>query len=127
MVTIVTRETIDDRWLTLVTGPDGHGREGTSELYDRFTGAVGELAVRMVHGLRDSGWEAERLIALVDRVEHLVEREVKDFTMEVETERRGGLGPDVVLNAAPSRVRGYRALPRRSTSRPTAAPRRAVP
>jgi hypothetical protein len=127
VVTIVTRETIDDRWLTLITGPDGHGREGTSELYERLTGAVGELAVRMVHGLRDSGSEADRLIALIYRVEQLVEQEVKDFATKVETERPANIDASIVPDAAHSRSAANRAATRRSMSRATAAPRRAVP
>lgn len=102
-VTTVTRETIDDRWLTLITGPDGHGREGTSEVYDRLTSAVAELAVRMVHGLRDSGQEDDSLIALTYRVEQFVEQEVKDFAMEIETERRARIDAGRVLDAARSR------------------------
>lgn len=101
-VTILTRETIDDRWLTLITGPDGHGREGTSEVYDRLTGAVAELAVRMVHGLRDSGNEDDSLMTLTYRVEQFVEQEVKDFAMEVETERRVRIDAGRVLDAAHS-------------------------
>ena len=87
-MTSVTRETIDDRWLTLVTGPDQHGGQGTSEVYERLTGAVAELAVRMVHGLRDNGREDDSLITLTFRVEQLVESEIKTFAMEIETERR---------------------------------------
>jgi hypothetical protein len=102
-MTTVTRETIDDRWLTLITGPDEHGREGTSEVCDRLTTAVAELAVRMVHGLRDSGHEDDSLIALTYRVELLVEQEVKDFAMEVETERRAKIEGGRVLDAAHSR------------------------
>jgi hypothetical protein len=102
-VTTVTRETIDDRWLTLITGPAEHGREGTSEVYDRLTSAVAELAVRMVHGLRDSGHEDDRLIALTYRVEQFVEQGVKDFAMEVETERRARIDAGRVLDAAHSR------------------------
>ena len=101
-MTPVTRETIDDRWLTLITGPDGHGREGTSEVYDRLTGAVAELAVRMVHGLRDGGHEADRLIALTYRVEQLVEEQVKDFAMEIETERPARIETGRVLDVAHS-------------------------
>jgi hypothetical protein len=99
-VITVTRETIDDRWLTLITGPDGHGREGTSEVYDRLTGTVAELAVRMVHGLRDSGQEDDDLIALTYRVEQFVEEQVKDFAMEIETERRPRVDAGRVLDAA---------------------------
>jgi hypothetical protein len=84
---MVTEETIDDRWRTLITGPDQRGREGTSEVYDRFTSAVAELALRMVHGLSDNGSEDETLVTLTYRVEQLVEREVKDFAMEIETRR----------------------------------------
>lgn len=102
-VTTVTRETIDDRWLTLITGPDGHGREGTSEVYDRLTSAVAELAVRMVHGLGDSGHEDDSLIALVYRVEQSVEHEVKDFAMKVETGRRARIDAGRLLDAAHSR------------------------
>ena len=86
-VTIVTREIIDDRWKTLITGPDGHGREGTSELYDRLTSSVAELAIRMVHGLRETDEENDGLIALTYRVEQFVERSVKDYAVEVETMR----------------------------------------
>lgn len=102
-MTTVTRETIDDRWLTLITGPDQHGREGTSEVYDRLTSAVAELAVRTVHGLRDSGHEEDSLIALTYRVEKFVEQEVKDFAMEVVTERRARIDASRVLDAAHSR------------------------
>lgn len=101
-MTTVTRETIDDRWLTLITGPDAQGREGTSEVYDRLTGAVAELAVRMVHGLRDSGNEGDSLMTLTYRVEQFVEQEVKDFAMEVETERRVKIDAGRVLDAAHS-------------------------
>lgn len=86
-MTIVTRETIDDRWLTLITGPDGEGREGSSDLHDRLTNSVAELAIRMVHGLRDTGQEGEQMIALTFRVEQFLEREVKDYAFEVETMR----------------------------------------
>jgi hypothetical protein len=102
-VTTVTRESIDDRWLTLITGPDGHGREGTSEVYERLTGAVAELAVRMVHGLRDSSNEDDSLITLTYRVEQFVEEQVKDFAMEIETERRARIDVGSVLDAAHSR------------------------
>jgi hypothetical protein len=102
-VTTVTRETIDDRWLTLITGPDEHGREGTSEVYDRLTGAVAELAVRIVHGLWDSGHEDDSLIALTHRVEQLVEHEVKDFAMEVESLRRARIDTGRAFDAAQSR------------------------
>jgi hypothetical protein len=102
-VTTVTRETIDDRWLTLITGPAEHGREGTSDVYERLTGAVAELAVRMVHGLRDSGHEDDSLITLTYRVEQFVEQQVKDFAMEVETERRARIDAGSVLDAAHSR------------------------
>ena len=101
-MTTVTRETIDDRWLTLITGPDGHGREGTSEVYDRLTGAVAELAIRMVHGLRESGQEDDSLITLTYRVEQLVEEQVKGFAMEIETERRARMDAGRVLDAAHS-------------------------
>lgn len=99
-LTTFTRETIDDRWLTLITGPDGQGREGTSEVYDRLTGAVAELAVRMVHGLRDSGQEVNDMIALTQRVEQFVEEQVKDFAMEIETERRPRIDEGRVLDHA---------------------------
>lgn len=99
-MTTVTRETIDDRWLTLITGPTEQGREGTSEVYDRLTTAVAELAVRMVHGLRDSGNEEDGLITLTCRVEWFVEQEVKDFAMEVETERRAKVVADRVPDTA---------------------------
>ena len=99
-MTSVTHETIDDRWLTLITGPDGQGREGTSELYDRFTVAVAELAVRMVHGLRDCGREDDHLIALTYRVEQFVEEQVKDFAMEIETKRRPRIDAGRVLDPA---------------------------
>ena len=102
-VTTVRRETIDDRWLTLITGPDQHGREGTSEVYDRLTSAVAELAVRMVHGLRDSDQEDDRLIALTYRMEQFVEQEVKAFAMEVETGRRARIDAGRVPDAAHSR------------------------
>lgn len=102
-VTTVPRETIDDRWLTLITGPDGHGREGTSEVYDRLTSAVAELAIRMVHGLRDSGREDDSLIALTYRVEQFVEQEVKDFATVVETERRARIDAGRVVDVAHSR------------------------
>ena len=98
-VTTVSRETIDDRWLTLITGPDGHGREGSSDVYDRLTGAVAELAVRMVHGLRASGYEDDRLITLTCRVEQLVEDYVKDFAVEIETERRARIEAGRALDA----------------------------
>lgn len=100
--TIVLRETVDDRWLTLVTGPDRRGREGTSEVYDRLTSAVGELAVRMVHGLKDDGREEDGLVALTYRVEQFVEHEVKAFAMEVETERRARVDAARFLDAAHS-------------------------
>jgi hypothetical protein len=96
-VTIVTRETIDDRWLTLTIGPAEQGREGSSDLHDRLTNAVAELAIRMVHGLRDTGQEDDQLIALTFRVEQFVERAVKDYAFEIETirmvaaDRRTGL------------------------------------
>ncbi len=96
----VTRETLDDRWLTLITGPDQRGREGTSEVYDRLTSAVAELALRMVHGLRDNGHEDESLVTLTYRVEQLVEREVKDFAMEVETKRQARIDAARVPDAA---------------------------
>lgn len=99
----VTPETLDDRWLTLITGPDQRGREGTSEVYDRFTSAVAELALRMVHGLSDSGHEDESLITLTYRVEQLVEREVKGFAMEIETKRRARIETVRVPDAAHSR------------------------
>jgi len=99
----VTSETLDDRWRTLITGPDQRGREGTSEVYDRFTSAVAELALRMVHGLSDSGHEDESLITLTFRVEQLVEREVKDFAMEIETRRRARIVKDRVPDTAHSR------------------------
>lgn len=99
----VTPETLDDRWLTLITGPDQRGREGTSEVYDRFTSAVAELALRMVHGLSDSGHEDESLITLTYRVEQLVEREVKGFAIEIETNRRAGIETVRVPDAAHSR------------------------
>jgi hypothetical protein len=102
-VTTVTPETLDDRWLTLITGPDQRGREGTSEVYDRLTSAVAELALRMVHGLSDNGHEDDRLIALTYRVEQLVEREVKHFAMEIETRRRARIESDRVPDAAHSR------------------------
>ena len=86
-MTIVTRETIDDRWLTLITGPDAQGREGSSELHDRLTNAVAELSIRMVHGLRDTGDESEKMIALTFRVEQFVERAVKDYAFDIETMR----------------------------------------
>ena len=102
-MTAVSRETLEDRWLTLITGPDRRGREGTSEVYDRLTSAVAELALRMVHGLRDNGHEEERLIALTYRIEQLVEREVKDFAMEVETERLARMDAARFPDAAHSR------------------------
>lgn len=102
-VTTVTRETIEDRWLTLITGPADHGREGTSEVYDRLTGAVAELAVRMVHGLSESGHEDDSLITLTCRVVQGVEEQVKDFAMEIETERRPWIGAGSVLEATHSR------------------------
>jgi len=86
-VTIVTRETIDDRWLTLITGPDEQGREGSSDLHDRLTNAVAELSIRMVHGLRDTGEEGEKMIALTFRIEQYVERAVKDYAFDIETTR----------------------------------------
>ena len=99
----VTPETLDDRWLTLITGPDQLGREGTSEVYDRFTSALAELAVRMVHGLSDNGIEDDSLIALTYRMEQLVEREVKDFAMAIETQRRATIETDRVSDAVHSR------------------------
>ena len=99
----VTPETLDDRWLTLITGPDQRGREGTSEVYDRLTTAVAELALRMVHGLSENGREDDSLIDLTYRVEQLVELEVKDFAMRIETDRRARLETDRVLDAAHSR------------------------
>jgi hypothetical protein len=57
----------------------------------------------MVHGLRESGHEDDSLIALTYRVELLVEQEVKDFAMEVETERRAKIEGGRVLDAAHSR------------------------
>lgn len=102
-VTTVTRETIDDRWLTLITGPDEHGREGTSEVYDRLTSAIAELSVRMVHGLRESGHEDDSLIAFTCRVEQFVEHEVKGFAMELEIERRATIDAGRVLDAAHAR------------------------
>jgi hypothetical protein len=98
----VTRETIDDRWLTLITGPDEHGRAGTSEVYDRLTGAVAELSVRMVHGVRDGPSEEDSLIALTYRVEQFVEHQVKDFAMDVETQRRTRIDAGRLLDAAHS-------------------------
>jgi hypothetical protein len=98
--TIVTRETIDDRWLTLIIGPDGQGREGTSEVYERFTTAVAELAIRMVHGLRDSDEADDSLVALTFRVEHFVEGAVKDFAVEIETKRESGTDASVGLTRA---------------------------
>lgn len=89
-VTIVTTETIDDRWLTLIIGPDGEGREGTSEVYERLTAALAELAIRMVHGLRDTDEADDTLVALTFRVEHFVEQAVKDFAFDVETKRVAG-------------------------------------
>jgi len=86
-VTIVTRETIDDRWQTLITGPDEQGREGSSDLHDRLTNAVAELAIRMVHGLRDTDQEDEKMIALTFRVDQFVERAVKDYAFDIETRR----------------------------------------
>jgi hypothetical protein len=99
----VTRETIDDRWQTLVIGPDGHGRAGSSELYERLTGAVAELAVRMVHGIRDEGREEDSLITLTCRVGEWVEEEVKAFAMEIETGRRVTVDRGRVPDAARSR------------------------
>jgi hypothetical protein len=101
-VTIVTREIIDDRWRTLIIGPDGQGREGTSELYDRLTASVAELAVRMVHGLRDDGHETESLIGLTFRVEQLVERAVKEYAFEIETNRLVRSEPRVKYTSAVS-------------------------
>jgi hypothetical protein len=101
-MTSVTRETIDDRWLTLITGPDQHGGQGTSEVYERLTGAVAELAVRMVHGLWDTGREDERLITLTCRVEQLVEVEIKEFALETETERRVRFDQSRTLDAVQS-------------------------
>jgi hypothetical protein len=98
----VTPETLDDRWLTLITGPDQLGRQGTSEVYDRFTSAVAELAVRMVHGLSDNGIEDDLLIALAYRVDQLVEREVKDFAVVIETQRRATVETDRVADAVHS-------------------------
>jgi hypothetical protein len=100
---MITAETLDDRWRTLITGPDQRGREGTSEVYDRFTSAVAELALRMVHGLSDNGDEDDTLVTLTYRVEQLVEREVKDFAMEVETRRRSRIRADRVPDPAHSR------------------------
>lgn len=102
-MTTVTPETLDDRWLTLIIGPDERGGEGTSEVYDRLTSAVAELGLRMVHGLRDYGQEDDRLITLTCRVERLVEREVKDFAMEIETRRRERIKTDRVSDAVHSR------------------------
>jgi hypothetical protein len=99
-VTIVTRETIDDRWLTLIIGPDGQGREGTSEVYDRFTAAVAELAIRMVHGLREDDEADDSLIALTFRVEQFVEEAVKDFAVEIETKRLPRTEPRVGMTRA---------------------------
>ena len=100
---MITAETLDDRWRTLITGPDQRGREGTSEVYDRFTSAVAELALRMVHGLSDNGSEDETLVTLTYRVEQLVEREVKVFAMEVETRRRARIRAERVPDTAHSR------------------------
>ncbi len=86
-VTIVTRETIDDRWHTLITGPDEQGREGSSDLHDRLTNGVAELAIRMVHGLRETGQEEEKMIAVTCRVQEFVEHAVKDYAFEIETSR----------------------------------------
>jgi hypothetical protein len=101
-VTIVTHETIDDRWLTLIIGPDGHGREGTSEVYERLTAAVAELAIRMVHGLRDSDEADDSLIALTFRVEQFVEQAVKEYAIEVEMMRLVGTEPQAGLTHAVS-------------------------
>jgi hypothetical protein len=99
-VSIVTRETIDDRWLTLIIGPDGQGREGTSEVYDRFTNAVAELAIRMVHGLRDSDDADDRLVDLTFRVERFLEEAVKDFAVEIEAKRLSGMDSTVGMTGA---------------------------
>jgi hypothetical protein len=101
-VTIVTRETIDDRWLTLIIGPDGQGREGSSEVYERLTAAVAELAIRMVHGLRDSDEADDGLAALTFHVEQFVEAAVKDFAADVETKRLAGTEPKRGLTRAVS-------------------------
>jgi hypothetical protein len=101
-VTIVTRETIDDRWLTLIIGPDGQGREGSSEVYERLTAAVAELAIRMVHGLRDTDEADDSLVALTFRIEQFVEAAVKDFAVAVETKRLAGTDPRAVLTRAVS-------------------------
>lgn len=99
-MTIAIRETIDDRWLTLIIGPDPQGREGTSEVYERFTTAVAELAIRMVHGLRDSDEADDSLVALTFRVEHFVEGAVKEFAVDVETKRLTGADSNVGLTRA---------------------------
>ena len=101
-MTIATRETIDDRWLTLIIGPDGQGREGSSEVYERLTGAVAELAIRMVHGLRDTDEADDSLVALTYRVEQFVEVAVKDFAVDVETKRLAGTEPRAGLTRAVS-------------------------
>ena len=89
-VIIVTHETIDDRWLTLIIGPDGEGREGTSEVYERLTTALAELAIRMVHGLRDTDDADDGLITLTFRIEQFVEQAVKDYAIEIEMRRLVG-------------------------------------
>ena len=101
-MTIVTRETIDDRWLTLIIGPDGQGREGSSEVYERLTASVAELAIRMVHGLRDTDEADDSLVALTFRVEQFVEVAIKDFAVDVETKRLAGTEPRAGLTRAVS-------------------------
>ncbi len=101
-VTIVTRETVDDRWLTLIIGPDEQGREGSSEVYERLTSAVAELAIRMVHGLRDTDEAEDSLVALTFRVEQFVEVSVKDFAVEVEAKRLAGTDAQAGLTRAVS-------------------------
>lgn len=56
----------------------------------------------MVHGLSDNGYEDESLITLTYRVEQLVEREVKDFAMDIETKRRARIVMERVPDAAHS-------------------------
>jgi len=56
----------------------------------------------MVHGLSDNGIEDDLLIALAYRVDQLVEREVKDFAVVIETQRRATIETDRVADAVHS-------------------------
>jgi hypothetical protein len=86
---------LEDRWRTLTL--DVMSRDAsatTSGLYDRLSGAIRELAGRMVHGVGESGDEYDRLTDVEDALIAHVESEIMTFALRVELARQEQRAPD---------------------------------